>query len=177
MIASAIPASAVMNHFVLVKTEARPTLELCLLGNFGSFVFDYVVRQKIGGVTLNFFIVEQLPTLPPNAYEQECPWAKRQTLEKWISDRVLKLTCTANDMLLLTEAAGFKPGVHKWDPRERAQLQGELDAAYFLLYGIERDEVQYILSTFSGTSKPIEGILGGTRQDLILKQYDALRQS
>lgn len=26
----------------------------------------------------------------------------------------------------------------------------ELDAAYFLLYGIERDDAEYILSTFKG---------------------------
>ena len=31
-------------------------------------------------------------------------------------------------------------------------MMAELDAAFFLLYGIERDDVQYILSTFKGIS-------------------------
>jgi len=120
------------------------------LGNLNAFVLDYVVRQKIGNVNLNFFIIEQLPVLPPDAYVQRCPWNKRQALEKWVSDRVLKLTCTANDMRPLAEAAGFHPPVHKWNPAERAELLAELDAAYFLLYGIERDDMEYILSTFQG---------------------------
>ena len=61
-------------------------------------------------------------------------------MEKWISERVLKLTCTADDMRPLAEAAGFAQGVHKWDEAERAQLRAELDAAYFHLYGLEREE-------------------------------------
>ena len=47
----------------------------------------------------------------------------------WISDRVLKLTCTAEDMLPLAEAAEFKGGVHNWNEDERAELMAELDAA------------------------------------------------
>ena len=121
---------------------------MCLLANLNSHVLDYAARQKIGGVTLNFFIVEQLPIFAPDRYAERCPWHKRQSLEKWISDRVLKLTCTADDMRPLAEAAGLDPPVHKWNPRERAELTAELDAAFFLLYGIQRDDVQYILSTF-----------------------------
>jgi hypothetical protein len=36
------------------------------LAMFSAFCFDYLVRQKIGGVNLNLFMVEQLPVLPPN---------------------------------------------------------------------------------------------------------------
>ncbi len=114
-------------------------LRLCLLANLNSHVLDYVARQKIGGVTLNFFLVEQFPIFSPDRYAERCPWNKRQTLEKWISDRVLKLSCTADDLRPLGEAAGFDPPVHKWNPRERAELMDELDAAFFLLYGIDRE--------------------------------------
>ena len=104
---------------------------------------------------LNFFIVEQLPTLPPDAYADKCPWSKHETLEHWISERVLKLTCTAEDMIPLAKACGFKgsrgDGVHIWKEAERAEIRAELDAAYFHLYGIERDDAEYILSTFSNT--------------------------
>ena len=153
MIAAAIPWSAATNHFVLMLTEQQLLRECCLLANLNSYAFDFVVRQKIGGVTLNFFIVEQLPTLPPDLYDQRCPWAKRQTLEKWISDRVLKLSCTANDMKPMAQACGMTPPVHKWNPAERAELLAELDAAYFILYGLEREEVLYVLTTFQGTGK------------------------
>ena len=35
---------------------------------WASFVFDYVVRQKVAGATLKYFIVKQFPTLPPDIY-------------------------------------------------------------------------------------------------------------
>ena len=36
-----------------------------LVGNLNSLVFDYTVRQKIGGVSLSYFIFKQLPVLTP----------------------------------------------------------------------------------------------------------------
>ena len=137
----------------------RPCAKCCLLANLNAFAYDYCTRQKIGGVTLNFFIVEQVPTLPPDAYDKPCPWDRRTTLETWISQRVLKLTCTAEDMLPLADACNFTGGsfqaeyggrLNKWDEAERAELMAELDAAFFHLYGIARDDVEYILSTFKG---------------------------
>ncbi len=153
MIAAAIPWSAVTDHFPLVVADADHRLRLCLLANLNSHVLDYVARQKIGGVTLNFFIVEQFAMFSPDRYAERCPWNKRQTLEKWISDRALKLSCTADDLRPLGEAAGFDPAVHKWNPRERAEVTEELDAAFFILYGIDHNDVEYVLSTFSGLDR------------------------
>ena len=147
----------------------------CLLSNLNSFANDFIARQKVGGLHLNFFIVEQLPTFGPDRYEEKCPWDKKATLEKWISERVLKLTCTADDMRPLAEAAGFKEGVHKWDEAERAQLRAELDAAYFHLYGLDREEVDYVLDQFQGVVKEdvATGGPGPTRR-AILDAFDAM---
>ena len=60
--------------------------------------------------------------LPPDAYTDKRAWTKRATLKRWVSDRVLKLTCTADDMKPLAEACGFESlggGVHKWKSQER----------------------------------------------------------
>jgi type I restriction-modification system DNA methylase subunit len=157
MIAAFVPKVAAANSFCLILPSVQMSQRLiaCLLGNLNSFIFDYVTRQKTGAVDLNFFIVEQLPALPPDAYSDKCPWSKRETLEHWISERVLKLSCTAEDMLPLAAACNFKgsrgDGVHIWKERERVELRTELDAAYFRLYGIERDDAEYILSTFTHT--------------------------
>lgn len=40
--------------------------------------------------------------------------------------------------------------MHKWKETELAELRAQLDAAYFILYGLPQDDVEYILSTFSG---------------------------
>lgn len=133
-----------------------------------------MARQKVGGVHLNFFIVEQLPMFSPDKYQHPCPWNRKVKLEKWISERVLKLSCTANDMIPLAEAAGFEPPVHKWNERERAELMAELDAAYFILYEIERADVEYILSTFKGigAEEDMKGVAAR-----ILEHYDKLHEA
>jgi hypothetical protein len=178
MIVGFIPKSGVMNSapLMLFGESVQPRTACCLLANLNSFAYDYVARQKVGGLHLNFFIVEQLPTLSPDAYDDRCPWDRRQTLKHWISDRVLKLTCTANDMKPLARAAGFRPPVHKWKEDERDRLRAELDAAYFLLYGLDRDDAEYILSTFQGAGTASEGLLDGlSTAQRVLAQYDRLR--
>ena len=118
----------------------------------------------------------------PDRYDEPCPWDGKQTLEQWISERVLKLTCTAEDMLPLAEACGFTAGsfkeydgkLNKWNERERAQLMAELDAAYFILYGLDRSDSEYILSTFKGIhdANPLFG--GTSTAEHILDTFDAL---
>ncbi len=177
MIAAFIPRTGVVNSAPLMLTgsDVSTKLESCLLANLNAFVLDFVARRKIGNVNLNFFLIEQFPMLAPDVYADRCPWNKRKTLESWISDRVLKLTCTANDMLPLAEAAGFKQGVRKWKQPERVEIMADLDAAYFLLYGIKRDEAEYILSTFTGTRRRDESETGTFRtSELILAKYDEL---
>ena len=91
----------------------------------------------------------------------------------------MKLTCTADDMKPLAEAAGFDPPVHKWKAVERDDLMAELDAAYFHLYGIGREDVEYMLGTFQGLRDNESGQLftndASTAQQ-ILAAYDRLGQ-
>jgi hypothetical protein len=156
---------------MLLGNEIAPRRTCCLLANLNSLALDFVARQKVGGVHLNFFIVEQLPLFAPDKYAERCPWNRRQTLEKWVSDRVLKLTCTADDMRPLAEAAGFEPPVHKWNATEREDLVAELDAAFLLLYGLDRDDAQYVLASFQGR-EPGGGLFAV--EDAVLAAYDRL---
>jgi hypothetical protein len=178
MIAAMIPRVAVANSAPLMVTgeEIAPRQTCCLLANLNSLALDFIARQKVGGVHLNFFIVEQFPVFSPDRYAEKCPWDKRTTLERWISDRVLKLTCTANDMRSLAEAAGMDPPVHRWSATERRDLMAELDAAFFLLYGLRRDDVECILGTFRGLEQ--EGESGEALFHAgggLLDAYDRLR--
>jgi len=184
MIATFTPVAAVVNSAPIILTEQAPQLQACLLGNLNAFAYDFVVRQKISNVHLNFFIVEQIPTLPPDAYAKPCPWQHGETLETWISERALKLTCTAEDMLPLADACGFTSGsfqkeyggrLNKWDEEERAVLMAQLDAAYFHLYGINRDDAEYILSTFKGIHDTKSLFPGqATTAQFIVEKYDEL---
>jgi hypothetical protein len=178
MIAAFIPYAGVVHSAPLMFTgdNISHRLTTCLLGNLNSFAYDYGCRQKIGGVNLSYFIINQLPTFPPDFYEGKCPWSKKQTIEEWVSERVLRLTCTSNDMIPLAEAAGFTEEVHKWNEAERISLMAELDAAYFIFYGIERKEVEYILSTFSGLRSEKDGMFTPhSTTSQILECYDRFR--
>lgn len=67
MIAAFIPAAGVVNSAPLILCDAELDYRTrCgLLAILNSFILDFVARQKVGNVHLNFFIVEQLPILPP----------------------------------------------------------------------------------------------------------------
>jgi hypothetical protein len=176
-----LPRVAATNKVPMILTGRSLPEELCLLANLNSIPLDFCTKQKFGGISLNFFIVEQLPVLPPETYAKPCPWERRTTLESWIADRVLKLTCTAEDMLPLADACKFTGGsfqaeyggrLNKWDEAERAELMAELDAAFFHLYGIDRDDAEYILSTFKGIHDRRTLFHGhGSTADRIMQKY------
>ncbi|WP_346731157.1 Eco57I restriction-modification methylase domain-containing protein [Chloracidobacterium aggregatum] len=88
---SLLPRVGVGNKLpILLCQESNHVLVCCLLCNLNTQVFDYVTRQKIAGVNMNFFLVSQLPVLPPAAYTPEDL--------RFIVPRVLELTYTAWDM-------------------------------------------------------------------------------
>jgi len=76
--------------FFALPKDALSTLCAALLGNFLSLVFDYTVRQKMGGVNMNFYLTQQLPVFPPTAYREE------DLL--FVVPRVLELVYTAWDI-------------------------------------------------------------------------------
>ena len=125
----------------LIGIEARNVCsqdEALLLANLGAIVFDFAVRQKVGGVNLNFFIVNQFPVLPPQRY------AEKDKL--FILERLLKLVYTSNDLKDWAETVGGEDIAQTvFDEEERAILFAELDAFYAHLYGFTRDELRYIL--------------------------------
>jgi hypothetical protein len=68
MIASFIPHVAVLNSapLMLVESSIPFRMTCCLLANLNAIAMDFTARQKVGGVHLNYFIVEQLPIFPPD---------------------------------------------------------------------------------------------------------------
>jgi hypothetical protein len=136
---SILPRVAVGHKMPLIFPDSAVSneLKLCLFANFNSLVLDYVTRQKIGGTSLSYFIVKQLPVLPPSAYTAADI--------DYIAPRVLELVYTAWDLKPFAEDMGYHGEPFKWDEDRRAQLRAELDAYYARLYGLTRDELRYIL--------------------------------
>ena len=117
----------------------------CLLANLNSFCFDYVARQKVQGTHLTWYTVEQLPVIAPDGYDQKFG---NTTVCELVRDHVLRLTYTAHDVAPFARDLGYDGPPFIWDEEDRRHLRARLDALYFHLYGITRDDAAYILSTF-----------------------------
>jgi len=58
------------NTFLLLSTKSN-LLKACLIGIFSSLPFDFICRQKLAGMNMNFFYVNQFPLLPCNTFSEE----------------------------------------------------------------------------------------------------------
>jgi hypothetical protein len=137
-IANILPPSAVGDSlFLMLPGVESAALHAALLSNLNSLVFDFISRQKVGGVNFSFYFMKQLPVLPPTRYTE--------TDLAFIVPRILELTYTANDLKAWAEDLGYHGPAFPWNPERRAQLRAELDVYYARLYGLSRDEFRYIL--------------------------------
>ena len=150
----------------------------CLCANLSALCFDYIVRMKQGGTSMNYHYVKQFPVLPPEAYSPADV--------DYISSRVLELSYTSESMRPWAEDMGYKGDPFPWDSDRRAILRAELDARIARLYGLTREELAYILDptsffgddcptqTFPGLRRKEEKLYGEYRtRRLVLEAWDA----
>ncbi len=177
VIASVIPRVAVGNKFpLMLMNPSSAERAAWLTANLSSFAHDFAARQKIGGTAMNFFIYKQLPVLPPSAFEARTPWTGGVTIGRWVQERVAELVVTSHAMLPFGRELGIaKP--FPFEPSRRFQLRCELDAAFFHIYGLTRDEVDYVMDTFPIVRRHDEKEFGDYRTKLtILKIYDQMAE-
>ena len=181
MIAALIPGSGVGNTLPIVSTHCHAATDAALLlANLNAVLFDYVARQKIQGQHLNWFIVEQLPVVPPERYGAVSFGPK--TAKEIVREAVLELTYTAHDMARFARDMGHVDEAGKvlppfrWDRDRRLNLRAKLDALYFHLYGVTgRDDIRYIYSTFPIVEREEKAAYGTYRsRDLCLAWTSAL---
>jgi hypothetical protein len=89
--------------------------------------------------------------------------------------RILELSYTSHDLESLAQDLSYTGPPFRWDSDRRLQLRGELDAAFFHLYGLSREDVDYILDTFPVVEKNEVRDFGEYRtKRVILEVYDAM---
>jgi hypothetical protein len=133
-----IPKIALGHSATILRPSVNSASKVaCLKSNLCSLVFDFILRQKLGGANFSYFILKQLPVIPPDRYSQ--------TDIEFISSRVLELVYTAYDLKPFAQDMGYDGEPFTWNPDRRALLRAELDAYYAKLYGLTRDELRYIL--------------------------------
>ena len=183
MIAALIPGVGAGNSLpLLLGTNGSTTGTVAaIVANLNSMPLDFVVRQKVQGQNLNWFIVEQLPVVPPARYAAVRFGPK--TAGKIVREAVLELTYTAHDMAPFARDMGYvnetgdvKPPF-TWNKGRRLVLRSKLDAVFFHLYGVtDRDDIRYIYSTFPIVERQEKAVYGGVYRscELCLAWMNAL---
>lgn len=194
---SIIPRVAVGHKAPLVFSSQKPIETLPMVSILNSFVFDYIARQSLGGSSMGYFILKQLPVIKPDMLSKATPWAADTTLGKWLFGRVLELCQTAWDVVSISEDCGCVMPPFVWDEDRRFLIRAELDAAFFHLYlggrqqwteeGSQalvdyfpspRHAVEYIMGTFRILKERDEATYGSFKtKDTILEAYDAMAEA
>ena len=143
-----------------------------IVANLNATPFDFVSRQKVPGNNFTLYLLEQLPVIAPEDYDRRFG---DMTARDLVRDHVLRLTYTAHDMAPFARDLGYDGPPFTWDEKERRHLRARLDALYFQLYGLDRDDADYVLSTFPIVRREDEAAFGSYRtRDLVLAYMNAL---
>jgi hypothetical protein len=174
---SLLPRSAVGDTLLLMFPGTEATLTTSLYANLASFPLDYCARQKVGGISLKVFTMRQLPVLAPVTYDASTLWSSSRLLD-WFRPRVLELTYTAWDLEAFGRDVGYVGAPFRWDLERRFLLRCELDAAFFHLYGLSRDDTDYVMDTFPIVRKNDEKAYGEYRtKRVILEIHDQMSET
>ena len=184
MIAAIMPEAGAGHTLPLLALEDdatdRAALACLIVANLNAMAFDYVARQKVPTTHFAWYLLEQLPVVPPDRYE-----AVRfgpMTAGEILREAVLELTYTAHDMAPFArdmghvDEAGEVLPPFAWDEDRRLRLRARLDAVFFHLYGVEdRDDIRYVYSTFPIVERQETAVWGSYRsRDLCLAWTNAL---
>ena len=127
---------------------------------------------------MTYFVLKQLPVLPPKSCHEPTPWLPKISLGDWILANMLELTFTTWNLKPFAQDCGYDGPPYRWDEDRRFLLRAELDAAFFHLYGIARDDVDYIMETFPIVKRRDEKAHGEYRtKRVILEVYEEMQQA
>lgn len=181
-IASLMPSGiAAGDKAPLVFTSRSLIPSACFAAMLSSLVFDYVARQKVGGSSMALFIMKQQPILTPDQIPSSMQWQ--------IVKRVAELCYFNHDMdgwalelweemseeqrSELPQLGNQQPWIY--NPERRAILQAELDAIFAHLYGLNTEDLRYILDPEDVCGKGCINETFRVLKDNELRQYSEYR--
>ena len=144
-------AIGVGNTATLLYAERGCMPGAALCGMLSSLIFDYTTRQKIGGTHTSINYVKQFPALTPDQIPSAMQWqiVKRvaelcyfnHDMDNWASE--LWEEMNEEQRAELPQLGAQQPWIY--NPERRAILQAELDAIFAHLYGLNTEDLRYIL--------------------------------
>ena len=167
LICTILPPVGCGHSIVLAFCREDSAHRAAFAGSLNSIVSDFVVRQKLAGVNVQFMMLRQLPVLAPTSYSD--------TDLRFVLVRILELTYTAHDLKPFAEDMGFAGPPFRWDEDRRALVKAELDAYYARLYGLTREELRYILDPQDVYGPDFPGETFRVLKEKEMKQYGEYR--
>ncbi|MEU8215604.1 DNA methyltransferase [Micromonospora taraxaci] len=164
-IAAIIPYGAASYGWIISAGPSAGSLAL-LVSTLNSFVYDYTLRNSFSQPSI------------PQGTSQQSPIPPQSTLEfhqEFIQARIVELIYTAWEMSRFVRDLGDVGAPFRWVTDRRERIRFELDALFFHLYGIGRDDLDYIMETFPIVKRKDEAKYGTYRtKELILAEYDRM---
>jgi Alw26I/Eco31I/Esp3I family type II restriction m6 adenine DNA methyltransferase len=150
LLATIIPPGYVCGNTInIVRLE--DTRILCYLcGVLNSFVVDYFIRQKVSA-HVNMFYFREIPL----------PRVSSGKLFDEIVKKTAQLVATTSDFDQLKKDTGVAHGLT--DENDRLLARAQLDVAVAKLYGINKEDLAYILEKFP--------IADPKQKELVLRTY------
>lgn len=174
VIASMLPFGAASYGWILSSGPDASDLAL-LIAQYNSFVVDYLLRQFLSQPSVPQGTFNQLPILPPEAFKT-LDGVLRDTVQ-WVVSRVGVLVGSGEEMHAYVREIGREntTPVH-WDEPRRQRCRIEIDGAMFHLFGLARNDVNYIMESFPIVKRKDVGTFGSYRtKELVLVVYDAIQ--
>ncbi|MFV2088270.1 Eco57I restriction-modification methylase domain-containing protein [Micromonospora sp. LOL_021] len=137
-----------------------------LAATYNSFAFDYLLRSSLTQPSIPQSTSEQIPVPEPKTL---------RTHADFITPRVMELAFTSFDLQEFAVSIGDTNPPFIWNPGRQQVIRAEIDALFFCIYAIPREEVEHILDSFPIIKKKDLETHGAFRtKSMILAEYDRM---
>ncbi|EUC21457.1 Eco57I restriction-modification methylase domain-containing protein [Paraburkholderia hospita] len=150
MISSTIWDKPCGNKVPLLAAGGDERSALALVAALNSFAFDFALRVRLGGLTINYFIAE------------ECSLPKNEPLPSEFFEKVFSLVAGTDPAFSILRQS-FGPTFHSCSAlttHERLRLRAIIDAVMFWRYGLNFEDARHILSDCDLPETAYSGIQG-----------------
>jgi hypothetical protein len=148
-VVSLLPEVAIGNSLTYFTVLGGARVEAAVLACLNSLVVDYVLREKATGSNLNFYVMRQLPMLDLAAFEVRAGWTDEGTILDFVVERVVRLIYSSHALSDFAQACGGPSEPLRLTELERLKIRCELDGLVCVLFGLEREDVAYMLERFT----------------------------
>jgi hypothetical protein len=125
-----------------------PEESLTLISLLNSFALDYVLRQKLSGSNLNYYMIWQLPV--PNPEKLAHIRMDGKPINYRINELASELIYTANDLEAFAKdlAIPLEPNSFSGDSKSRDELRFELEALLCHVYDLDEEDLDHLFTYF-----------------------------